>query len=219
MCEAGTWWINPLLSRTLSSPGRVDGGKSRPVRLHLGPLVFWKPSPWGTSSLDLEIREVATSTIHPGWRGRNAGSWRNSGQWCPPLCRQFEFSLEALVAVIMGARELWNWGVMWFLPPWAVWLWPVASLVSQLVKNPSAMPETWVGSLGEGNSYLLQYSGLENSMDCIFNLIITLRDKTYQILNEEPCLVLALCKVYPTYYSQQPYEMHFLSSLIYRWGN
>ena len=78
------------------------------------------------------------------------------------------------------------------------------------------MPETWVGSLGEGNSYLLQYSGLENSMDCIFNLIITLRDKTYQILNEEPCLVLALCKVYPTYYSQQPYEMHFLSSLIYR---
>ena len=31
-----------------------------------------------------------------------------------------------------------------------------ASLVAQLVKNPPAMRETWVGS-----------SGLENSMDCI----------------------------------------------------
>ena len=50
-----------------------------------------------------------------------------------------------------------------------------ASLVAQLVKNPPAMPETWVQSLGlipelgistgEGNGYPLQYSGLENSMD------------------------------------------------------
>ena len=45
-----------------------------------------------------------------------------------------------------------------------------ASLVAQLVKNPPAMWETWVQSLGwedspgEGNSYSLQYSGLENSM-------------------------------------------------------
>ena len=44
--------------------------------------------------------------------------------------------------------------------------------VAQLVKNPSAMLETWVQSLGwedspgEGKGYLLQYSGLENSMDC-----------------------------------------------------
>ena len=47
------------------------------------------------------------------------------------------------------------------------------SLVAQLVKNPSAMWETWVQSLdredylGEGKGYPLQYSGLENSMDCI----------------------------------------------------
>ena len=50
------------------------------------------------------------------------------------------------------------------------------SLVAQLVKNPSAMWETWVQSLGAipglgrspggGNSYPLQYSGLENSLDC-----------------------------------------------------
>ena len=48
-----------------------------------------------------------------------------------------------------------------------------ASLVAQLVKNLSAMQETWVPSLGwedspgEGKGYPLQYSGLENSMDCI----------------------------------------------------
>ena len=46
-----------------------------------------------------------------------------------------------------------------------------ASLVAQLVKNPPAMWETWVQSLGwedlpgEGKGYPLQYSGLENSMD------------------------------------------------------
>ena len=52
-----------------------------------------------------------------------------------------------------------------------------ASLVAQLVKNPPATWETWVWSLGstpgfgrspgEEKGYLLQYSGLENSMGCI----------------------------------------------------
>ena len=52
---------------------------------------------------------------------------------------------------------------------WGGW----ASLVAQLVKNPPARQDTWVQSLfwedspGEGNGYPLQYSGLENSMDCI----------------------------------------------------
>ena len=46
-----------------------------------------------------------------------------------------------------------------------------ASLVAQLAKKPPAMLETWVLSLGwedspgERKGYLLQYSGLENSMD------------------------------------------------------
>ena len=45
--------------------------------------------------------------------------------------------------------------------------WP--SPVAQLVKNLPAMWETWVRSLGweEGKGYPLQYSGLENSMDCV----------------------------------------------------
>ena len=48
-----------------------------------------------------------------------------------------------------------------------------ASLVAQLVKNLPAMQETWVQSLGwedlleKGKANPLQYSGLENSMDCI----------------------------------------------------
>ena len=46
------------------------------------------------------------------------------------------------------------------------------SLVAQLVKNLCTMREIWVQSLGWEDplgkgSYLLQYSGLENSMDCI----------------------------------------------------
>ena len=47
-----------------------------------------------------------------------------------------------------------------------------AFLTAQLVKNPPAMEETWVSSLGwedpleKGTAgYLVQYSGLENPMD------------------------------------------------------
>ena len=48
-----------------------------------------------------------------------------------------------------------------------------AFLVAQLVKNLPAVQETWVRSLSwedspeEGRGYPLQYSGLENSMECI----------------------------------------------------
>ena len=46
-----------------------------------------------------------------------------------------------------------------------------ASLVTQLVKNPPPMWETWVQSLAwedlleKNTGYPLQYSGLENSVD------------------------------------------------------
>ena len=48
-------------------------------------------------------------------------------------------------------------------------------LVSQLVKNLPAMQETWVQSLSwedsprEGKGYPLQYSGLENSFNGLYN--------------------------------------------------
>ena len=60
-------------------------------------------------------------------------------------------------------RGLYSQG---YSPSWAL-------LVAQLVKNTPAMQETWVQSLGwarcpgEGKGYPLQYSGLENSLDCI----------------------------------------------------
>ena len=38
--------------------------------------------------------------------------------------------------------------------------------MAQLVKNPLAVGETWVQSLG-WKGYPFQHSGLENSMDCI----------------------------------------------------
>ena len=52
-----------------------------------------------------------------------------------------------------------------------------ASLVAQLVKNPPAMLETWVWSLGwedplqMGKATQLQYSGLANFMDCIVHRV------------------------------------------------
>ena len=43
--------------------------------------------------------------------------------------------------------------------------------MAQLVKNPPAVQETWVPSLGwedplRRERYLLEYSGLENPVDC-----------------------------------------------------
>ena len=49
-----------------------------------------------------------------------------------------------------------------------------ASLAAQLVENPPAVRETWVPSLGwedplEEGRLPLQYSGLENPMDCVID--------------------------------------------------
>ena len=58
-----------------------------------------------------------------------------------------------------------------------------ASLVAQLVKNLPAIQEVWVPFLGredppgEGKGYPLQYSGLENSMDCIVHRVANSRTR------------------------------------------
>ena len=66
-----------------------------------------------------------------------------------------------------------------------------ASLVALLVKNLPAMRKTWVHSLGledpleKGKANLLQYFGLENSMDCIVHGVAE-SDMTEQLsLNNE----------------------------------
>ena len=55
--------------------------------------------------------------------------------------------------------------------------------MAQLVKNPLAMWETWVRppglgrSPGEWKDYPLQYSGLENSTDCIAHRVANSRTR------------------------------------------
>ena len=60
-----------------------------------------------------------------------------------------------------------------FPPPFVFFVFST-SLVAQMVRRLPTMQETWVLSLiwedpleKEGKGYPLQYSGLENSMDCI----------------------------------------------------
>ena len=77
----------------------------------------------------------------------------------------FPFHLSPSSSTLSGRLNVCSLGRASLLP-WA-------SLVAQLVKNPPAMQETWIRSLGwedppgVGKGYPLQYSGLENSMDCI----------------------------------------------------
>jgi len=70
-----------------------------------------------------------------------------------------------------------------------IYIW--ASLVAQLVKSLPAMLETWVWSLGwedtlEKESYPLQYSGLENSMDCIVHGVA----KSWTRLSDYMCIYI-----------------------------
>ena len=67
---------------------------------------------------------------------------------------------------IPGSGRSSGEGIGYLLP------YSLAFLVAQLVKNLPTMQETWVRSrvgkiAGEGKGCPLQYSGLENSMDCI----------------------------------------------------
>ena len=66
-----------------------------------------------------------------------------------------------------------------------------ASLVAQLAKYLPAMWETWVQSLDwedspGGKGYPLQYSGLENSMDCIVHGVAKSWARQPFITNEIP---------------------------------
>ena len=73
---------------------------------------------------------------------------------------------------LSGSLPPANWRDLAWLSCSAQKLIHAASLVAQLVKNPSVRQETWVLSPGWDNplekgkaQYSLQYSGLENPMD------------------------------------------------------
>ena len=73
-----------------------------------------------------------------------------------------------------------------------------ASLVARLVKNPPALRETWVQSLGredppgEGKGYPLQYSGLENSMEGVAKL-----DRTERLSFSAVLSIFVLLRIHP----------------------
>ena len=56
-----------------------------------------------------------------------------------------------------------------------------ASVQAQLVKNLPAMWEKQVWFPREGNGFLLQYSGLENSTDCVVHGVTTLMEETKEL--------------------------------------
>ena len=103
-------------------------------------------------------------------------------QSCPTFCDPMDCSLPGSSVHGFPRQKYWS-GLPFPFPgdlpdpgvePRSPALFPAwASLVTQLVKNLPATWETWVLSLGwedspgEEKGYPLQYSGLENSMDCI----------------------------------------------------
>ena len=93
--------------------------------------------------------------------------------------------------------------------------------MAQLVKNPPAVQETWVWSLGwedplEQGRLHTQYSALENSMDCIvhgsqsrtwltftFQVVAFSRDLSFSIVD---CLEWMLILLYTPMYAQRVYH-------------
>ena len=79
------------------------------------------------------------------------------------------------IAALFTISKAWNQPKCPSAEEWVkkTWVTPMGFPCDRLVKNPPAMQETWVPSLGwedspgEGKGYPLQYPGLENSMDCI----------------------------------------------------
>ena len=82
--------------------------------------------------------------------------------------------------------------------------------MAQLVKNAPAMWETWVQSLGledssgEGKVYPLQYSGLENSMDCMVHGIT----ESWTRLSELASLISVLSKGLSSVFSSTTVQKH-----------
>ena len=113
--------------------------------------------------------KVSVAQLCPTERARLLGPWdppgTSAGVGCHCLLRQCRRPrVYSCVRKILWRRDRLPTPVL------------LGFLVAQLVKNPTAMWETWVRSLGpdlqgrspgERKGYLLQHSNLEKSMDSI----------------------------------------------------
>ena len=82
-----------------------------------------------------------------------------------------------------------------------------ASLVAQVVKNPLAVWDPWVGKIPwEGKGYSLQYSGLENAMDCIVHGVTESRTRVSNLHFEERYDVIVIDHIY-TYFFKHMYQI------------
>ena len=125
---------------------------------------FWPSRTWVLIGRGRNIRDLCLFSLPCGDTVRREPS------------ESWELNRVTLWYWTSQSLELWESSVYCLsVPVCAILLWQpeLANLATsaQLVKNPPAMLETWVRSLGwedspgEGNGYPLQYSGLENSMD------------------------------------------------------
>ena len=100
-------------------------------------------------------------SIQQNFQGLIWLTWEN----CPSMSQLLQFDV-----VWCGVCVCWRWRWNRWIAGYSVG--HRASPVVLTVKNLLAMRETWVWSLGwedspgEGKGYPLQYSGLENSIDC-----------------------------------------------------
>ena len=97
-----------------------------------------------------------------------------------------------------------------------------ASLIAQLVKNPPTMQETPVWFLGrehpleKGLSNPLQYSGLENSMDCIVHGVA--KSWTWlSNLHSPNCALYIYIMHWPNLSWQQEYLLTITSNILSAW--
>ena len=94
-------------------------------------------------------------------------------QSCPTLSNPMDCSLPGSSVYGFSRQEYWSGVPLPSLRDRLPTPYSWASLVAQLVRNPPAMRDAWVQSLGwedplgKGKANPFQYSGLENSKGCI----------------------------------------------------
>ena len=131
-------------------------------------FLIWPPSSFLVLRLLFNISTMQQSVLKPCQSAHSASQITKCFPFNSSQCNMAQINglgnkvLESIPGSGTSARE----GIGYLLQD------SQASLMAQLVKNPPAMLETWVWSLlgrspGEGKGYPLQYSDLENCMECI----------------------------------------------------